>query len=221
MAPRVLSKDGRAVRACLLATQAGPLAGDHDRVTIGVGDHATLVISSVGAACVLPGRSPTLLEVDVELGAGSRIVFEDAPLIIARGADVTRLTTVRLGAGAVAALRDVIVLGNEGGGAEDVRLDSTLRVTDAAGALLHDELRIAPAFARGDAHVALAPGHRVLGTLCLFGEQLADDDRAALALARNGTLRRATAPDLAAVHAELAPTWSQMSATAVAGGPAA
>ena len=215
LAPRVLSKDGRAVRACLLATQAGPLAGDHDRVTIGVGAGATLVVSSVGAAYVLPGRSPTLLELDVEVGAGGRIVFEDAPLIVARQADVTRCTTVRLGAGAVAALRDVVVLGDEGYGAAGVRLASTLRVTDPAGALLHDELRVDPALAREDAHVALAPGHRVVGTLCLFG--VAGDDPAALRLARDGTLRRATAPGMAAVHAELASTWAAWSATALAG----
>ena len=188
----MLSKDSRAVRVCLLATQAGPLAGDHDRVTIGVGAGATLVVSSVGAAYVLPGRSPTLLELDIELGAGSRIAFEDAPLIVARNADVTRSTTVRLGTGAVAALRDVVVLGDEGCGATGVRLASTLRVTDPAGVLLHDELRIDPA--RDDAHVALAPGHRVVGTLCLFGEPPEGDDPAAL---RAGPRRHAAACDRA------------------------
>lgn len=221
IAPRVLSKDGRAVRACLLATQAGPLAGDHDRVTIGVGAGATLLITPVGASYVLPGRAPTRLEVDVEVGAGGRLVFEDAPLIVAREADVTRSTTVRLGAGAVAALRDVVVLGDEGAGAAEVRLASTLCVTDAAGTLLHDELRIDPAC--DDAYVALAPGHRVVGTLCLFGERPPGDDPAALRLARDGTLRRATAPGLAGVHAELASTWSRWSAVRPArspGGPA-
>jgi urease accessory protein len=217
VAPRVLSKDGRAVRVCLVATQAGPLAGDHDRVEIGVGAGATLAIVPVGASYVLPGRAPTLLEIDVELGAGSRIVFEDAPLIVARHADVTRSTTVRLGEGAVAALRDVVVLGDEGHGSADVRVRSTLRVSDPTGALLHDELRIEPAFAREDAHVALAPGHRVVGTLCLFGVRPPGDDPAALRLARDGMLRRATATRLAAVHAELEPTWSQWSAVALAG----
>ena len=199
------------MHVCLLATQAGPLAGDHDRVTLGVGAGATLVVVSAGAAYALPGRAPTLLELDIELGAGSRIVLEDAPLIVAPDADVTRRTTVSLGEGAVAALRDVVVLGDEGGGAAGVRLASTLRVTDPAGVLLHDELRIDPEFAADHAYIALAPGHRVLGTLCLFGESLLGDDPAALPLARNGTLRRATAPGMAAVHAELERTWSQWS----------
>jgi urease accessory protein UreH len=217
LAPRILARDGRAVRACLLATQAGPLAGDDDRAVIVVGADATLVVSSVGAAHVLPGRAPTRLELDVELGAGSRLVFEDAPLIVAREADVTRRTTVRLGDGAVAALRDVVVLGNEGQGATGVRLASTLRVTDRAGALLHDELRIEPARARGDAHVALAPGHRVVGTLCLFGVAPSEHDPAALALARGGMLRRAAAPGHAAVHAELARPWSRWSEVVLGG----
>jgi urease accessory protein UreH len=217
LAPRVLSKDSRAVRACLVATQAGPLAGDHDRVTIAVGAGASLVVVAVGASHALPGRKPTLLELDIELGAGGRIVFEDAPLIVAREADVTRRTTVRLGEGAVAALRDVVVLGDEGGGGAGVRLRSTLRVGDPAGTLLHDELRIDPASARDAAHVALAPGHRVVGTLCLFGERPCGDDPAALALARDGRLRRATAPGLAAVHAELAGTWSRWSSAGGAG----
>ena len=43
-------------------------------------------------------------------------------------------------------------------------------------------------------------------------------DPAALRLARDGTLRRATAPGLAAVHAELAQPWSQWSALALAPG---
>lgn len=216
LAPRVLSKDRHAVRACLLATQAGPLAGDHDRATILVGADATLVITSVGAAHVLPGRAPTRLELEIELGAGGRLVFEDAPLIVARQAVVTRSTRVRLGTGAVAALRDVVVLGNEGHGTADVCLTSTLRVTDPAGALLHDELRIAAQSTRDDMHVALAPGHRVAGTLCLFGVDAPNSDPATLRLARNGTLRRATAPGLAAVHAELTHPWSQCSALVLA-----
>ncbi len=220
LAPRVLSKDGRAVRVCLVATQAGPLAGDHDRVAIGVGAGATLIVSAIGAAHALPGRSPTLLELDVELGSASRLVCEDAPLIVARGANVTRLTTVRLGAGAVAALRDVVVLGDEGHGAAGVRLVSSLRITDATGPLLHDELRIDPACVCDDRHVALAPGHRVVGTLCLLGVTPPEGDRAALRLARDGTLRRATAPGLAALYDELEDTWARWSGTALTGTPA-
>lgn len=214
LAPRVLAADSTGVRACLAPTQAGPLAGDHDRVEIGVGAGATLIVRPIGAACALAGCARTLLELEVELQAGARLVFEEAPLILACGANVARSATVKLAAGAVAALRDVVVLGDEGQAGAGVSLASSLRVTDPDGVLLHDALRIDPALVHDDAHVALAPGHRVVGTLSLFGLRPSIDDPAALALARQGLLRRATAPGLAAVHAELAPTWADWSRAA-------
>ena len=59
LAPRVLAADGTGVRACLVPTQAGPLAGDHDRVRIGVGAGATLIVRPIGAACALAGSAPS------------------------------------------------------------------------------------------------------------------------------------------------------------------
>lgn len=214
LAPRVLVADSTGVRACLVPTQAGPLAGDHDRVEIGVGTGATLIVGPIGAACALAGSARTLLELEVELQVGARLVFEEAPLILAYGANVARSATVKLAAGAVAALRDIVVLGDEGQAGAGVSLASSLRITDPDGVLLHDALRIDPALVHDDAHVALAPGHRVVGTLSLFGLRPSVDDPAALALARQGLLRRATAPGLAAVHAELAPTWADWSRAA-------
>lgn len=195
------------VQACVLPTQAGPLAGDHDRVRIVVGAGATLVVRSVAATVALPGAARTRLDLDVEVGPGGRLVLEDPALIVAAGADVERSTTVTLAAGAVAALRDVVVLGRSGeaGG----RLVSTLRVSDDEGLLLHDALRLEPAASHGDAHVALAPGHRVTGTLCLLGADAPDEPR--FALARGGALRRATATGLAELEDELAHPWARWS----------
>ena len=103
-------------------------------------------------------------------------------------------------------MRDVVVLGRAGEGFG--RLDQTLRVTLAGRPLLHDALRIEPA-ADHD-HVALAPGHRVVGTACLLGER-GDDD--AFALAGPGALWRATGPDVPSVEAALAGTWARLSGT--------
>jgi len=206
LAPRVLGAGGASVRACLLATQAGPLAGDHDRVRIVVGAGATLVVCPVAATLALPGSGRTRLELDVAVGEGGRLVLEDAPLIVAGGADVVRRTTVALAAGAAAAVRDVVVLGRAGEGAG--RLDSALRVTDAAGVVLRDALRIDPATAAEDERVALAVGHRVAGTLCLLGAEPPAADEPAPALARGGALQRATAAGLAELDAELAATWT-------------
>jgi urease accessory protein len=216
LAPRVLELGRGAVQACVLPTQAGPLAGDHDRVRIVIGAQATLVVRPIAATLALPGAARTRLELEIEVGAGARLVLEDSPLIVATGADVERTTTVTLAAGAVVALRESVVLGRAGepGG----RLASTLRVTDDGGVVLHDALFLDPATSHQDAHVALPAGHRVAATLYLLGIGARDEPQ--LALARAGALRRATATGLAELETELAQPWSRW-AQAVAPGVAA
>ena len=54
-------------------------------------------------------------------------MLDEAPLIVAEGADVVRRVRIELAAGAVAALRDVVVLGRDGEGRG--ALDSAPRVT--------------------------------------------------------------------------------------------
>jgi urease accessory protein UreH len=54
----------------------------------------------------------------VEVGDGARLVLEDAPLVVADGADVLRLVTIRLGVSAVAVVRDIVVLGRAGNAAD-------------------------------------------------------------------------------------------------------
>ncbi|MDX6705658.1 MAG: urease accessory protein [Solirubrobacteraceae bacterium] len=215
LAPRVLELGHGAVQACVLPTQAGPLAGDHDRVRIVVGSRATLVVRPIAATLALPGAARTRLELEIEVGPGARLVLEDPPLIVATGADVERTTTVTLAAGAVAALRESAVLGRAGepGG----RLVSTLRVTDDGGVVLHDALILDPATSHRDAHVALPAGHRVAATLYLLGIRAKDEPQ--FALARVGALRRASATGLAELETELAQPWSRW-AQAVAPGVA-
>jgi urease accessory protein len=186
------------VRATFVATQAGPLAGDHDRARIVVGPHATLIVTPVAATLALPGAQRTLLTLDVVVRAGGRLVLDDAPLIVAGGAHVRRCSTIELQHGAVAAIRDAVTLGRHG---EPLgALDSTLRVTLAGKPLLHDRLCVE----RPDPHVALPAGHRAVTTLCLLGtrpadhEPAADADRAGdgpsvLALAGPGALARCSA----------------------------
>lgn len=138
-------------------------------------------------------------------------------LIVAAGADVERVTTVMLAAGARAALRDIVVLGraDEPGG----RLVSTLRVSDSEGVVLHDALRLDPDTSRQDAHVALARGDRAAGTLCLLGGDERDDPR--YALARGGALRRAAARSLADLECGLAEPWARWAQLVAPGSVAA
>jgi urease accessory protein len=200
LAPRILAH-GPVVRAALVPTQAGPLAGDHDRVRLHVGAGATLVLVPIAATLALPGASRLELEATVE--EGGRLVLDEPPLIVAGGADVVRRMRIDLAPGAVALVRDIVVLGRSGEGFG--RLDSALRVTFGGRPLLHDALRIEPAAA--DAHVALAPGHRVAGMVCLLGERAGDDG----ALAGPGSLHRASGPDVPSVEAALAGPWARIS----------
>src|SRR3954469_11454669 len=96
LTPRVLGPG----RIALLRSQAGPLAGDQDRVEIVV-ESGTLTVEPIAATGALPGPERTVLELDVEVGPGARLVLEDAPLIVAEGADVHRTVTIRLAPGAV------------------------------------------------------------------------------------------------------------------------
>jgi urease accessory protein len=182
---------GPVVRVALVPVQAGPLDGDHDEIRLHVGAGCTLVLVPIAATLALPGTSRLDLHATVE-GA---LVLDEPPLIVAEGAHVTRRTRIELAAGAVATVTDIVVLGRAGEGPG--RLDSVLRATLDHAPLLHDALRIEPA--ASDAHVALPPGHRVVGTACLLGE------RGEPALAGPGALRRATGPDVPTVEQALQP----------------
>jgi urease accessory protein len=199
------------VRAAFVPTQAGPLAGDEDAVRIVVGAGAALVVEPVAATLALPGAQRIRLALEVTVGAGGRLVLDEAPLIVAAGADVTRRCTIELADGAVAALRETVVLGRDG--EPPGTLDSVLRATLRGRVLLHDGVRVSAGTAAGDVHVALAPGHRVLCTACLLG---ARPPAPAVALTGTGALARATGASLAAVDADIAATWRAWSQRALA-----
>ena len=203
IAPRVLGPG----RLTLLRSQAGPLAGDYDRIEIVV-ESGTLRIEPIAASVALPGPERTVLELDVTVGDGATLHLEDAPLIVAEGADVVRTTTIRLGEGATAFVRDLVVLGRAGEGPG--RLESLLRADGPDGVILHDALRIVPG--ADDAYVALPPGHRAVGTLAGLGKGAGEWREAAHGTCRvaggpldaGGWLVRASAAGAADVVAQLA-----------------
>lgn len=199
---------GDLVRAAFVPTQAGPLAGDRERVLIVVGEGATLAIEPIAATLALPGAARIHLRLDVVVGAGGRLVLDEGPLIVAAGADVVRRCSIELASGAVAALRETFVLGRHG--EPPGMLDSALRATLAGAALLHDGCRV-----RGeDPHVALAPGHRVATTVGLLGT--APQARAEIfELEGPGGLARVTGTSLAAVDATVDPLWRAWSRAAL------
>ena len=148
----------------LVRKQAGPLAGDHDRVEIVV-ERGELRVEPIAASLALPGDEQTVLELDVTVGPGASLHLEDAPLIVAQGADVKRTVTIRLGDGATATIIDTVILGRAG--ERPGKLESLLRCDG----ILHDALRVDPVTWAEDAYVALAPGHRAIGTYAVVGVQ--------------------------------------------------
>jgi urease accessory protein len=203
LAPRILDRGTDLVRAAFVPTQAGPLAGDRDSTRIVVGAGATLIVEPVAATLALPGTPRTVLHLDATVRASGRLVLDEGPLIVAAAADVERRCTIELEAGAVVALRETVVLGRDG--EPPGTLDSSLRVTLAGRALLHDGLRFGAA-AGSDDHVALAPGHRVVVTACVLGlrPQPSPD---VLTLDGPGALRRASGTSLADVDAAVDELW--------------
>jgi urease accessory protein len=208
LAPRILDRGGTgpgaAVRAAFVPTQAGPLAGDRDSTRIVVGRGATLIVEPVAATLALPGAARTVLTLDVTVLEGGRLVLDEGPLIVAAGAFVERRCTIELEAGAVAALRETVVLGRDG--EPPGALDSATRVTLTGAALLHDGLRLDPA--AGDvAHVALPPAHRVVASAALLGMRPAVAATGALELEAAGSLLRVTDATTAATDVAIAATW--------------
>jgi len=192
------------VRAAFVPTQAGPLAGDRDSTRIVVGAGASLVIEPVAATLALPGPAQTVLRLDVTVREGGRLVLDEGPLIVAAGATVQRRCVVELEPGAISALRETVILGRDGEAAGT--LDSSLRVTLAGRALLHDGLRFD---ATNAAHVALAPGHRIVTTICLLGRRPDEDTPGALQLEGPGALIRTTGRELATTDAAIHGTWAE------------
>ena len=216
LAPRILGRGaGGTVRAAFVPTQAGPLAGDHDAARIVVGPGATLVVEPVAATLALPGAELTTSQLEVTVAAGGRLVLDEGPLIVAAGAAVQRRCTIELADGAVAALRETLVLGRDG--EAPGTLDSSLRVTAGARPLLHDGLRFSAAPAIADAHVALAPGERVVCTISLLGVRPRAAD-GVLMLEGPGGLMRATGRSLAAVDGDVEARWRSWSRAAADGG---
>jgi len=86
LAPRVLDAGGGAVEACVLPTQGGPLAGDHDRLLIVLGadvERSTTLILACGAVAAL--RATVILGRAGELGgrlAGTLRVTNEGGVVL-------------------------------------------------------------------------------------------------------------------------------------------
>jgi urease accessory protein len=114
--PIVLRPTGDA-RVHLVHGAGGPLGGDALRLEARVGAAATLAVRSAGATIVQPGRSglPARWDTGVVVGADATLDWGPEPTVVTDGATFHTSLRVELGAGARAAVREVVVLGRHGG----------------------------------------------------------------------------------------------------------
>ncbi|MGD9530157.1 urease accessory protein UreD [Pseudonocardia sp.] len=214
-----------AVTVHMVGSATTPLGGDDVALDVVVGPGAAVVVTGVAAALALPGaggRSRLAVHLDVADGASAQYLPEPT-VVTGRAAHDTTLD-VRLGADARMRCREVLVAGRcgEAGGS----LRSHVRVADARGPLLVQELELGdPALHASPAYLA---GHRVIGTeVLVWGEDpdtgASGDMWSLMPLARRGCLATAVGPDAVTTQRDLAlalaahPGWTATVTGGVAG----
>jgi urease accessory protein len=164
LAARVLASDHRGAHVALVANRALLLAGDHVEIDVVVGPGAWLEIEEVtGTVAYDASGVPSSWSIDARVDAGGSLVWNAPPFVVATGAHVERRTDVALGAGAVAAWRESLVLGRTGEVGGFVR--SATRVTQEGVPVLVDDVVL------GDPRSDLVTrgGTRVLDTATVVG----------------------------------------------------
>jgi urease accessory protein len=116
--PVVLRQTG-SERVHLVHAAGGPLGGDDLELAVDVGADARLAVHSAGATLVQPGAgtaagSAARWSVTVRVGAGGALTWAPEPTVVSDGAALDAMLRVELAAGAVACVREVVVLGRHG-----------------------------------------------------------------------------------------------------------
>nr|WP_246315670.1 urease accessory protein UreD [Kineococcus aurantiacus] len=146
------------------------MAGDRVAVEVHVGPGCTLDLVEVAATVAYDGRGgpPARWTTRLHLGAGARVRWDAEPLVVADGAHVERDTHVDLAPGAVARLRETLVLGRSGetGGAVVLRT----RARRDGRPLLAEDLDLRDRRVRRSP--AVLGGHRRVETLLVLGERV-------------------------------------------------
>jgi len=127
--PIVVRPTGDA-RVHLVHGAGGPLGGDALALDVRVGTGATLAVRSAGATIVQPGRAaaPARWDFGVVVGTGATLDWAPEPTVVTARADYRTSMRIDLAAGARAVVREVVVLGRNGGagGRYRGRLDLTV-----------------------------------------------------------------------------------------------
>ncbi|QEE62062.1 urease accessory protein UreD [Salinibacterium sp. dk2585] len=210
LAPRLLGAGRDSARVGIIAGEALLLAGDTVETEVRVGEGCTLELEDIGGTVAYGGDgAASRWRVSITVERGARLIWHTMPFVVADGADVCRTTSIVLGRGAVAMLRETFVLGRTGesGGRllarTDVELDGR--------ALYRESLTLDGALPR----IGVLGTHRVIDSAMSLGRRRASPP-GALQLAGEGTIVRAmgNAAHLATVESE----WAQWVSTPSLGG---
>ncbi len=210
--PRLIERGPRSARIALVAGGALLLGGDRVDIMIAVGDGCTLDLEDIGATVAYAADGvASFWDVGITLGEDARLRWAGLPLIVADGADVHRSTRIRLGVGAVALVRESVVLGRSGERGGRVRV--SLSVADGDGPVLEEALD-----ADGAHPVPGVLGaHRVLDTIMRAGDRpdpVSVPGVAFMALSAPGGIVRFLGA--AAHESPLTPIWNEWSAAPAA-----
>lgn len=205
--PRVLGGSADRPRVALVAACASLLAGDDLRLEVEVGPGAYLELVEPSGTVAYDARGGRACwTASVQLGEDACLVWDGAPFVVARGADVHRHTGIELAGGASMLLRETLALGrsNERGGA----LRSTLRAGLDGRPLQIEDLDLTdPALRSSPAVLGTA---RILATATLLGVTPEDPlEPRETRLAGPGALRRELADHAHLATSALAPTWAR------------
>ena len=201
--PVLLSSDEHGARVCLVPEGALLLAGDRIEITISVGSGVRLeLVEPAGTVAYAMDGDRATWDVAIDLDVDAAVVWAGEPFVVAAGADVTRSTTVRLGVGARAALREIVVLGRHGEASG--RLEQHLTATGPGGRpVLSEALEVGPGSSR-----LLLGGARIVGSVIALGATLPESapaDGTRFDLDEGGTVVRALGVE--AHRATLATSW--------------
>ena len=166
ISPRVISCTAEGARVALVATTALLLGGDQVEIDIDVGPGAWLeIVEIAGTVAYDSGGIASSWTVRASVADGGTLIWAADPFVVAGGANTLRSTVIDLGAGAVAYVRETLVLGRTGEAGGAVR--SRLHVTRAAQPVLLEDLDLREGGTRS------LPGilgtSRVIDTVALFG----------------------------------------------------
>ncbi len=158
---RVRTDDAGTCALCVVATAAGPLAGDDLELCLEVQDGARATLQAAGAnlAQGRHGRAGTL-RTNVTIGREASLIARPGAVVIGHGSRVDVAVSLELAVGAAVDWRELVVLGrsNEAPGAATLRWD----VVRAGRPVLRQVIDLADPELR--AWPGMSAGRRVLGS---------------------------------------------------------